>query len=409
MGLNINGLKTAFTKVNSKGASLLRKETSLDALKAAQEGVIVPKNAKTYDAVRVGRNFKPEESYTDIFTFRDAGGNIVKRYTRQVDGTNIKETTKGFENIYPWEKDLDEFGDEVLEISARKVRSHVRENGKISKITEDVFAVTDEAKPVVTHSQKTITRGEDNIYKSTNYETFLLEQRQNGTKPSYIKNEYEIDKHANGYFDLTKSEASSPELKEIAQNSYLLPYVSNTNKFAHRMSQAAIEDGNFILSPSVNLYKKTSSTAGFCSADDVYINLKSSKDLSMPRESLTETIGHEVGHAKWNERVIRREMYQMGMDDHYIRDYSPAERIKIKMYADAAKTVADPRKDFKKYYENFREVTAREEGQKAVRKYFALKNSIDNQFPYLHGFQFYPPVHNEDDIRGLISFIGSLK
>lgn len=283
MGLNINGLKTAFTKVNSKGASLLRKETSLDALKAAQEGVIVPQNAKTYDAVRVGRNFKPDESYTDIFTFRDAGGNIVKRYTRQVDGKNIKETTKGFENIYPWEKDLDEFGDEVLEISARKVRSHVRENGKISKITEDVFAVTDEAKPVVTHSQKIITRGEDNIYKSTNYETFLLEQRQNGAKPAYIKNEYEIDKHANGYFDLTKSEASSPELKEIAQNSYLLPYVSKTNKFAHRMSQAAIEDGNFILSPSVNLYKKTSSTAGFCSADDVYINLKSSKDLSMPR------------------------------------------------------------------------------------------------------------------------------
>ena len=62
MGLNINGLKTAFTKVNSKGASLLRKETSLDALKAAQEGVIVPQNAKTYDAVRVGRNFKPDES-----------------------------------------------------------------------------------------------------------------------------------------------------------------------------------------------------------------------------------------------------------------------------------------------------------------------------------------------------------
>ena len=143
MSLNINGLKTAFTKVNSKGASLLRKETSLDALKVAQEGVIVPQNAKTYDAVRVGRNFKPDESYTDIFTFRDAGGNIVKRYTRQVDGKNIKETTKGFENIYPWEKDLDEFGDEVLEISARKVRSHVRENGKISKITEDVFAVTD--------------------------------------------------------------------------------------------------------------------------------------------------------------------------------------------------------------------------------------------------------------------------
>ena len=79
------------------------------------------------------------------------------------------------------------------------------------------------------------------------------------------------------------------------------------------------------------------------------------------------------------------------------------------MYADASKTVADPRKDFKQYYENFREVTAREEGKKSVRKYFALKDSIDNQFPYLHGFQFYPPVHNEDDIMGIISFVGSLK
>ncbi len=41
------------------------------------------------------------------------------------------------------------------------------------------FTITDEAKPVVTHYQKTITPGRRVLLnRSTNYETILLEQRK---------------------------------------------------------------------------------------------------------------------------------------------------------------------------------------------------------------------------------------
>lgn len=70
--------------------------------------------------------------------------------------------------------------------------------------------------------------------------------------------------------------------------------------------------------------------------DDVFINLKSSKDLDLPRETLTNTIGHKIGHAKWNERQMEREFYMEGIDDYYIKNYTPSERMKIKKYAGRA-------------------------------------------------------------------------
>lgn len=398
MSLNVNSVKTVFSKINSKGASLLRKDTSLDIAKAVKEGLKAPEGAKTFDAVRVGRKFNPGESYTDIFTFRDSNGNILKRITKKVDGKNIKETTKGFEELVPWEVDLVEDGSKVMDIFGKKVRSHTRENGKLTQITEDVFSLTDEAKPFLTHSRKEI---------KPNYESFLLEERKNGQPARFIKNDYETNNFYNGDFRLIDSKVSSPELKEIAQNNYLLPYVSTKNKFPYRMAQANIQDGNFLADPTVNLYKKASTTGGYCSVDDVYINLKSSQDLDLPRETLTNTIGHEIGHAKWNERQMIRDLYQTGLDDYYIKNYKPAERIKIKKYADAEKTAVSPKQNYKKYYENYREVLAREEGDKSVRKYFNFEQKLQEKFPFLHGLQFYPPSYHEDDIAGFMTYINS--
>ncbi len=410
MAIIFNAAKTVLCKASSKGASLLRKDIGLDISKAAKDGLKIPQEAASFDAVRVGRNFNPDECYTDIFTFRNKSGEVIEQFIKEVNGNDIKTTKKWYEKLFPWEKDLDDFGEKVLSIPATKVRSYTRENGKISQITEDVFAVTETEKPIVTHSKKTIMPVYDDTYKRTNNESFLLEQRQNGKSARFIKNEYEVDRYANGSFNLNKSEVSSPELKEIAENSYLLPFVSNNNKFAYRMAQANIEDACFIAPPEIKLYKEKSQRLGYySSSNEVNINLKNSRDLNAPRSTLTNTIGHEVGHAKWDEKCLQYDMYKNGlMDaDEFFAMNSKSDISLIKRYQYAIDNYVPAKVNNVLYQNNFAEVTARKEGRKSVRKLSKLQENLDEAFPYQHGFQFNRPNGKEDDLADLITLMDS--
>ncbi len=403
--MNINTVKSVLNRINSKGASLIRKDTGLDISKAIKEGVYVPEGAKSFDAVRVGKNFNPKECYTDVFTFRDENGKIASRFIKNVDGKNVTETQKWYENLYPWEKDLDEFGNEVMEISARKVRSFTRDNGKIAKINEEVFAVTDEANPYLTHFKKEITPDAKPHFPRANKEKILLEERRNGTSPKIIENEYSVDMYNTGHFYLESSKASSPELRAIAQNSYFLPFVSPNTKFAYRMADACVQDAKFMSDPDISLYKRASNLNGYFSGDGIVsINLKSSKDLARTRESLTETIGHEVGHAKWDEKCMFYDFYKAGVDQgDFLRNYSKKEIPNIERYKYSIEHYITPGADKKGYYNQFCEKVAREEGTKAVKKYVDLENQIKEQFPNQHGFQFFKPNTMEDDLQGLFS------
>ena len=93
MSLNISTTKKILSKVNSKGLAVLRKEKGLSLENAAKESLKFCSSAKSYDAVRVGSTTNPAQ-YTDIFTFRNQNGEIVNRYIKNVDGSDIKETTK---------------------------------------------------------------------------------------------------------------------------------------------------------------------------------------------------------------------------------------------------------------------------------------------------------------------------
>ena len=61
-----------------------------------------------------------------------------------------------------------------------------------------------------------------------------------------------------GDFNLMESAVSAPELNQIAENTYFLPYVSTNPKFPYRMAQACIKDAEFTGLPLKLFYTRQS-------------------------------------------------------------------------------------------------------------------------------------------------------
>lgn len=407
MKVAFNIIGKTIKSFSSKGAALVRKECGLDIADALTEGFKkIPEGAVKFDAVRVGRNFKPNECYTDIFTFRNESGDIVSRVINKVDGTNTTLTKKSYEELCPFDIDLDDFGDEIMYVEGKRIRSFTRENGKITSITDETITVPDDPNPFVTKYKREILRD--------GTEKISIHEHTRGGHHKFLENEYEYipnDFTINRY-QLVKSNASSPELSEIAQNSYLLPYVSPRSRFPYRMAQATIDDANFIIEPKVRLYKEASTRGGYYSeCDDVNINLLSKNGKRMPRETLTDTIGHEVGHAKWDMKCKHYEWQKEGFfTDHRDLRYTPDEIPDIIRYQDAIDNYVPAHVDRKKYWENFAEVTARKEGAQAVRKYRNLEQALDREFKYKHPSQFTPAseMADEDSIYDFLTITRTL-
>jgi hypothetical protein len=230
MSLNISTTKKILSKVNSKGLAVLRKEKGLSLENAAKESLKFCSSAKSYDAVRVGSTTNPAQ-YADIFTFRNQNGEIVNRYIKNVDGSDIKETTKWFETFDALSDIVDDLSDIGEKLIGKKVSSFIRKNGKISQINQDFYSILPEKKPTLTHFRRTVEPSPSDWSVSQNVEKILLEERRSGEPPKFIRNKYIVDRFGNGSFSLKNCEASSPELKELAQNEYLFPYVSPNSKF----------------------------------------------------------------------------------------------------------------------------------------------------------------------------------
>ena len=367
-----------------KAAQLLRKEIGLAAEHATKEGIRLPQNAATFDVVKVKKN----DILTDIFTFKDENGKMIQRFIKKTKGKNVTETTRKYDELEPFDVPVTEAGLFRKDVNAKRIRSYTRTNGKISEIKEEVISHTDEKKPFMTKTARTIKRGakaEGGIYKRPNYETISIEQRKNGKKPVFIENKYEVDLLTQGDCFLVESKISSPKLKTIAGNSFFLPYTSPDTKFTHRIAQACISDADIVaLRPDVVLYKKAGNRLGYYRSDidTVFINLMSEKGMVEPRTSLVNVAGHEIGHAKWETKVLLSEF-----DDIEIN--SLEEVATILEYKKAMKNYTPSNVDYKKYRSNYTEVKAREEGDAASRKYMDLSSKISKIFRFLHPEQFY--------------------
>lgn len=378
-----------------KTAQLLRKEIGLAAGLAAKEGIRLPKGTTCFDIAKVKKN----DIITDIFTFKDENGKMIQRFIKKTEGTNVTETTRKYDELESFDVPVDKFCFEHLLANAKRIRSYTRTNGKISEIKQEVITHTNETNPYMTKTVRSVKPEESNLlfHRKPNLESVSIEQRRNSLSPVFIKNEYLVDNLAPGNAVLQKSEVSSPELKDIANNSFFLPYTSPDVKFVHRMAQACINDSKLLKAPKVKLYKKIGKQLGRTDFTGriVKINIMSEEGMMEPRTSLVNTVGHEVGHAKWGQKMMRHlELAQSRDFKTMFEEFTAQEIAQVALYRKSLNNYTAPGENYSKYYHNYTEVTAREEGTAVSKKFAELIANIEEFFRFMHPEQFSVQKYN---------------
>lgn len=394
--------------INIKGTnSLLRKELGINISKLVKEGlkdIKIPERAISYDAIKVGREASPAKHYTNVYIFRDKDGNIVSSIHNKIDNEKIKQTIKKYsvpedDHFYiNTESDV-----EMEKIKRQKIRGYEKENGKITKCFEENRAVSTSKKKMES-LRREVFANSDEIIKISHFE--------NKKKPMFVENYYqkaawgseynnfpefvkenllkkvlkEPSRYA-GSFELIDSKISNEQLRDIAQHKYFLPYFSPDNKFIYRMSRQVEKEKKSLNSASkIYLYSMPNKDRGFCRNGFNYtigINRLNQHGINRTRSSLVNTLGHEFGHADWNQKVIEYEIAEFSGCPPEISGISKDQIEKIKRYRKAINEYEKPEENRTKYMENFAEIMARQEGRKTLFEYENLDELVSKFFPSL--------------------------
>ena len=412
-----------------KATSLLRKELGIKISKLSKEGLTdikIPESAVSYDAVKVGREANPTEHYTDVFIFRDKDGNVVSTIHNKIDNKKIKQTVRKYsaakeEDLYiDAEEDIN-----FIPIKRQIVRGYEKEDGKITKCFEEHRAITDDKKRM-----ETLKR---DIYPDSN-EVIKISHFENGSKPRFIENHYQKespedkfrfapdfirkrliksalktpDKYA-GYYILTDSKVSDEGLKELAQHQYFLPYFSPDKKFIHRMArQVEREKESVNAHCSLKPFSEESTHMGFCN-NEIGINRLEPNGSKRTRRSLANTIGHEFGHANWDQKVIEYDMAEEGLISLEKTNITKEQIAQIKRYKEANKNYVNPDKNIDEYIKNFTEIMARKEGRETLYRYEELEELANKHFPALDIYKKDPNLESNDISREIFELLYDLK
>ena len=203
----------------------------------------------------------------------------------------------------------------------------------------------------------------------------------------------EPTKYAGSYI-LKDVKVSNEELKELAGHQYFLPYFSPDNRFIYRMSRQVEKETDSLGSGSsfVLPYSEKSTTGGFCRRGRgsyiIGINRLKADGSERTRSGLVNTIGHEFGHANWEEKVSEYEVFSDIIEDSAI---PKNELDKIKKYIKANENYVQPEESIEKYKGNFTEIIARQEGRKTSDEYNELENMTREHFPALENLYIKDP------------------
>lgn len=385
-------------KYSGKGFALLRKHSANsidDFAREGLKGVKLPSGAKTYDAVRVGKNVKGV--FTDIFTFRDEMGNMIGRYTQKIDGDDITQTFKTIKNLCEDQADI---ADDVISLIGKNIRGYKRVNGKIVECFDETITKAETANPIVTKFKRLFTPQK---------ETIRLAEYQHGNSAKFLENEYRAFRSSRNIYDdeyvtkyvLESSKPSSKEMTELAQNPYLLPLVSPRNKFINRVVTPIFDERNFVIDPGFKTFKRRSSEAGKFDGVTVYVNKINKQGIPRQREELVTTIGHEAGHAIWDDLASSYDMVKAGVGTYEEFGITPDKLEAIKKYAKSIKNYIRSEEDFAGYQKQFCERMARAEGMKSRQNYMDLEFNLNDAFQYRHFNQFYPSKNEGLESEGL--------
>ena len=356
-------------KFNSAGHCLITKQIGIE-LTQKLKGIKYPQRAKSYDIVEIGHNFKPEEYYTKIITFRDKNGNILQRNMTQKTPYETLETKKNY--IKYKDTAIFEPGSyNFLLVGGRKISSITKKNGNFFAKSEEIqtFPKT-ESNPRVTISKiESFSTG----YPAVEKENQSLYEYSKGYKKGYSLKNY-IRNNDAGLFKLGDFEATFANTNDLSQDKYLPLHLYSVKQFK-RIAPYMIENSEHtppIL--SVKWYNKypnpgeESISYGFFNGQ---VNLN--KKTLNTKENIIQTTAHEKEHG------YQRNEMQKPVEQH---------NEETRRYIQATKNYVKPEENYEEYRKNYKEVKAREAEINALNEYKDNLNKLREEFPYAPDYQF---------------------
>lgn len=401
----IKFIVNAMSSYTSKGCTLLRKQNGLPLTSLKEEfikGIKLTDDAASYDAVRVGKNFDGANCFEDIITIRNKDGKIIQRFRQDVNGEEIKNTVRKYSDMGFCE--IERNGIEIP-VKGRKITGYERVNGEIENIFTETQAVTSEKNPILSLFKRTTTHHDETIH---------LGEYQNGIPAKTIDNVYTdfskipgVGPIFPGLYKLNSSKVSNEALKEIAEHPYFLPYVSKYNKFIHRAGQAHHGINKYGLRPKIKIFKEASPLKGFYNRL-VNINNLDAKGYLRDRESLMQTIAHEIGHRLWGLKVGQYNRIKNGSMKFEDTCLTLDDIEHIKKYQKSIENYVSSESNYAEYYKQFAERMARVEGKEGTERYYQLNSKMRKEFPNTHDNQFYEygdEIESTEDIGTLFNTI----
>lgn len=290
---------------------------------------------------------------TDILSFKDEYGNLVKRYrTTKHNGSNIVERMEGDYNI---DKEYG-FGKIKRKYS---INDELTKEEKISIYTYGIIS-----KKVTEFFERATKHIISRNYKGKFIELSALRQND-GLKGNKITS-------------TLKSNCLSNEEREQLNNlTFLHEFDLSGKAFLDAITPTTVKAKKFkIFKPKISVAELEEGCFGKASFKDVKIDM-TKHSLN---EAIIDTINHELQHVKQNETMIvynletifktlgLKKTWKRFIEKNY-GYFSKTKRNFAQKCITARKEYTASQKDYKAYYNNFLEVDARQAGDVAKKEY----------------------------------------
>ena len=354
----VKNIQTTLKPFTKNGCRLLSKQKHVfDAHQKAALKNVLPEGASYADVVKIETLFG--KGHKKITSIKDGNGKLLKRVISE------------FENDKTVSKTVNSYN--ILSDSYREVERKKYVSGEIVSEIRDAFSRADSNPGCLGHTKLIRNKSSNGEIK----EKQIIEELQNGFERSFIETQARV--LPNGRLTDKKVYANVGDVEELKKDPYLFFRSYNNSDFLKAIVPYA-KKLQSVQHRAVNFKDKTinSSCLGYSCSLPFYkeVVVDSQKQS---KAGIVDTVNHEFRH-QWQDQLLGDFNFINFFFKKQSKNIAPENQGLARKLWKADKLYCPAEINYKKYYDNFKEVDARAAGEKAEMEYVEYTNKIIDLF-----------------------------